>query len=411
MPAGARRTAENGAPPLPGEAQLQRAWAEGPLPQPLLCLDGEPLRVIFRGRANSGPGPDFRDALFLGPDRRAFGGDVELHRRLSDWWAHGHHRDPAYARVALHVVAEADARAAARRAELGRIAPAWSRAHRRPAAPNRRPGPRRRTVLLLLRAHAPAPRAHRRPAAPGPATAARQGGLAPRGACGARRCARQRTRQRTRRRPRLAARPGCLPGPAVRLRGGAPPARGARRPRSPRQLRASPAARRRPIRHPRSLRRLRPPRRPQWCAGRAALEALAEAPLQAALRELRGATGLGGQRATQLLVDAAYPFALAAAPRDASRLERRWLALPGARYGRTEALRGRLTEAGLRDWRNGSTQGLLDLERGYCARGAAAVCPSIVFEPPPALSAAAAGASAGVGREADQPATTPPRRR
>ena len=103
--------------------------------------------------------------------------------------------------------------------------------------------------------------------------------------------------------------------------------------------------------------------------------ALASAPAAEATRELRALSGLSNQAATQLLVDAAYPFALAASGMDVTKLERSWLTLPGAHYGRTKTLRAQLTAAGLRDWRNGCTQGLLALERGYCSCGAVAICP------------------------------------
>ena len=105
-----------------GEAALQRIWAEGPLPQPLRCLDGEPLRVIFRGRANGGPGPDFRNAIFLNGKQRPVRGDVELHCRLADWWAHGHASDPAYRAVTLHVVAAGGGTNRGARPAGGRIA-------------------------------------------------------------------------------------------------------------------------------------------------------------------------------------------------------------------------------------------------------------------------------------------------
>ena len=39
---------------LPSEAKLQSAWAQGPLPYPFYCLDGEPLRVIFTKSPPSG---------------------------------------------------------------------------------------------------------------------------------------------------------------------------------------------------------------------------------------------------------------------------------------------------------------------------------------------------------------------
>ena len=100
---------------------------------------------------------------------------------------------------------------------------------------------------------------------------------------------------------------------------------------------------------------------------------LARAPEREAVAALRVPRLLGAERARQLLVDAAYPFALARAPE--AELIGAWQRLGGARYGRTEALRARLAAGGLEDWRNGSTQALLSLERCYCRAGACAVCP------------------------------------
>ena len=67
-----------------------------------------PVTVIFQGRAGRGPGPDFRGAVIAGPSGVPLRGDVELHVRSSSFRAHGHERDPAYARVILHVVFEDD---------------------------------------------------------------------------------------------------------------------------------------------------------------------------------------------------------------------------------------------------------------------------------------------------------------
>jgi hypothetical protein len=69
---------------------------------------GVPVTVIFQGRAGRGPGPDFRGAVIAGPSGVPLRGDVELHVRSSSFRAHGHERDPAYARVILHVVFEDD---------------------------------------------------------------------------------------------------------------------------------------------------------------------------------------------------------------------------------------------------------------------------------------------------------------
>jgi len=88
----------------PVEADLWRIWEGQRFPKGALVTgDGQPLRVIYRGRPGRGPGPDFRDAIIAAPDG-LLQGDVELHVRTSDFRRHGHHLDPAYAGVALHVV-------------------------------------------------------------------------------------------------------------------------------------------------------------------------------------------------------------------------------------------------------------------------------------------------------------------
>lgn len=66
-------------------------------------VDGRRLRVLYPGRPAPGHGPDFRDAL-LELDGASLRGDVEVHRRPSEWRAHGHHQNPEYKGVVLHVV-------------------------------------------------------------------------------------------------------------------------------------------------------------------------------------------------------------------------------------------------------------------------------------------------------------------
>src|SRR5215208_2289545 len=87
------------------EAELHTLWLDQRFPpDALVTLDGEPVRVLYRGRPGTGPGPDFRDArVGVGgaPPRL---GDVELHVAAPDFRRHGHAADPAYARVVLHVV-------------------------------------------------------------------------------------------------------------------------------------------------------------------------------------------------------------------------------------------------------------------------------------------------------------------
>lgn len=67
-------------------------------------IAGESVTVLSPGRRNDLAGPDFSDAVLL-IDNRLVVGPVEMHRREADWFAHGHHDDPAYHSVRLHVLA------------------------------------------------------------------------------------------------------------------------------------------------------------------------------------------------------------------------------------------------------------------------------------------------------------------
>ncbi len=89
------------------ELTLAKVWqAQWLRPGPWRTTDGQALTVRYRGRWSAGFGPDFADALLL-LDGREVRGAVEIHRHAADWRAHGHHLDPAYNAVALHVVLEA----------------------------------------------------------------------------------------------------------------------------------------------------------------------------------------------------------------------------------------------------------------------------------------------------------------
>jgi hypothetical protein len=93
----------------PPEAELVRLWHGQHLPPDALATRrGELLRVVYRGRLSSGPGPDFRDAIIEGPERQLWHGDVEVHVRASSFRLHRHNRDPAYDGVVLHLVWEDD---------------------------------------------------------------------------------------------------------------------------------------------------------------------------------------------------------------------------------------------------------------------------------------------------------------
>jgi len=90
--------------PIASERDLWRIWAERQFPASLQSRDGQAIRVLFTGRANSAPGPDFTGALIALGGGEVQRGDVELHLKASSWSGHGHHLDPNYDAVLLHVV-------------------------------------------------------------------------------------------------------------------------------------------------------------------------------------------------------------------------------------------------------------------------------------------------------------------
>ena len=73
------------------------------LPNENVTTDGEPVEPLQPGHLNSDAGPDFADArIRIG--NTLWAGCVEIHQQSSDWERHGHHTDPAYNNVILHVV-------------------------------------------------------------------------------------------------------------------------------------------------------------------------------------------------------------------------------------------------------------------------------------------------------------------
>lgn len=88
------------------EHVLQCVWYDHLFPEEGLRLDdGRPLRVLSPGWWNHGEGPDFKNAQ-LEIAGRLRTGDVEIHLQHSGWQAHGHHLDPRYDHVLVHVVFE-----------------------------------------------------------------------------------------------------------------------------------------------------------------------------------------------------------------------------------------------------------------------------------------------------------------
>ena len=69
---------------------------------------GTRIRVLYPGRPGVTAGPDFRNALLMVEGQGLVQGDIEVHLRQQDWQFHGHHRDPNYNGVVLHIALESD---------------------------------------------------------------------------------------------------------------------------------------------------------------------------------------------------------------------------------------------------------------------------------------------------------------
>lgn len=68
---------------------------------------GELVQIQHPGSVNTDAGPDFFNGQLKIDDQR-WAGNVEIHIRSSDWYAHKHHKDKRYNPVILHVVWEHD---------------------------------------------------------------------------------------------------------------------------------------------------------------------------------------------------------------------------------------------------------------------------------------------------------------
>ncbi|MBO5960156.1 MAG: DUF2851 family protein [Lentisphaeria bacterium] len=89
------------------ELALQEMWHSIPKDVIFKLQTGGSFRVISRGTWNHAAGPDFLNAK-LELDGTIVAGDIEIHRKTSHWAEHGHHGDPAYTNVILHVVGNHD---------------------------------------------------------------------------------------------------------------------------------------------------------------------------------------------------------------------------------------------------------------------------------------------------------------
>ena len=73
----------------------------------LKTQQGEALTIIQSGQYLELSGPDFFNAQIMIEDQK-WAGNVEIHIKSSDWYAHHHEKDDAYDSVILHVVWEHD---------------------------------------------------------------------------------------------------------------------------------------------------------------------------------------------------------------------------------------------------------------------------------------------------------------
>ncbi len=77
------------------------------LDKELFSVSKQKIEIISVGMTNTNSGPDFLDAKIKIEDI-IWGGNVEIHKKSSDWYVHGHEKDPAYDNVILHVVFDDD---------------------------------------------------------------------------------------------------------------------------------------------------------------------------------------------------------------------------------------------------------------------------------------------------------------
>jgi len=106
------------------EEIVRCVWFGGHFKAENLTTDeGRRVEVLSPGWWNVEGGPDFVRAELLIEGVGRLVGDVEVHSTSSAWYAHGHHRQPEYNDVVLHVVMWNDRDEATVRSEGGRAIP------------------------------------------------------------------------------------------------------------------------------------------------------------------------------------------------------------------------------------------------------------------------------------------------
>jgi hypothetical protein len=77
------------------------------LTENLKTVSGEKVEVLNTGRRNMNSGPDFFNAKII-IDGTMWAGNIEIHKKASDWDKHNHTTNKAYENVILHAVESAD---------------------------------------------------------------------------------------------------------------------------------------------------------------------------------------------------------------------------------------------------------------------------------------------------------------
>lgn len=86
------------------EELLQFIWENLLLERSMLrTTSGQLLEIIEPGKIQHGQGPDL-DGAIVRIEGQKWAGTIEVHNRSKEWFDHGHHVDPAYDNVILHVV-------------------------------------------------------------------------------------------------------------------------------------------------------------------------------------------------------------------------------------------------------------------------------------------------------------------
>jgi uncharacterized protein DUF2851 len=85
------------------ERLVRCLWFDQEFDEVLRTEAGEKLTVLSPGWWNLESGPDFKNAAVKFAGGKSVKGDVEVHIDASGWTQHGHHEDPAYNNVILHV--------------------------------------------------------------------------------------------------------------------------------------------------------------------------------------------------------------------------------------------------------------------------------------------------------------------